>query len=282
MKKILLPTDFSKNAWNAIVYALQFFKDEECLFYVLNTYTPLIYRVDYLIGGPAVSAIPDIGIDVSLAGLERTVERMNREYPNPKHQFKTISEFNTLTDEVHKICKEKGLDIIVMGTKGASGVKEVFIGSNTIQVIRKSNVPVLLIPEEYSFKPLNTILFPTDYLIEHSQEGIAPLLEIIKQFNATLHVVHAEEDELSDAQIESKEWLKETLKGMPCTFQDITEQYMPNIVHSYVEKNKIDLIVMMNRKHTFLKRLLYRPNVDSVGYHCVVPFLVLPEIIETN
>ncbi len=71
MKNILLPTDFSRNAWNAIAYALHFLKDEPCIFYLLNTYTPAFYRADYLIGGPAVSAIPDIRVDVSLAGLDR-------------------------------------------------------------------------------------------------------------------------------------------------------------------------------------------------------------------
>ena len=80
MKKILLPTDFSSNAWNAITYALEFYKDEWCMFYLLNTYTPVIYRVDYLIGGPAYSAIPDVGIDISLAGLERTLEHIKKEY----------------------------------------------------------------------------------------------------------------------------------------------------------------------------------------------------------
>ena len=71
MLKVLLPTDFSDIAWNAICYALEFLEDKVCSFYLLHTYTPAFYRMDYLVGGPSFSAIPDTGIDVSLAGLEK-------------------------------------------------------------------------------------------------------------------------------------------------------------------------------------------------------------------
>ena len=277
MKKILLPTDFSKNAWNAIGYAMGFLKDEECMFYLLNTYTPVIYRVDYLIGGPAVSAVPDIGIDVSLAGLERSVERIKKEHPNPKHRFKIISEFNTLTDEVLKVCGEEGIDLIIMGTKGATGAKEIFLGSNAIHVIRKTRVPILVIPEGFVYKPLEAVLFPTDYLVQYNPENMALLFEIMEKSDALLHIVHAEAEKLAIAQMENKEQLKKMVNHMPSLFEDITDGYMPNIVHAYVEKHNIDLVVMMNKRHSFLRRLLFRQNIDQVGYHCAVPFLVLPD-----
>jgi len=281
MKKILLPTDFSNNAWNAIVYALEFFKDEECLFYLLNTYTPVIYRVDYMIGGPAVSAIPDVGIDVSLAGLERTLEKIKKEYPNAKHQFETVSEFNTLTDEVNARSKKEGMELVIMGTKGASGVKEIFLGSNTIQVIRKAEIPVLAIPEDYKFQKLNSVVLPTDYEVPYRAKDFKILVDIVKKYGATLHIVHAVEQTLSTVQLGHKSQLKAMLKNLPTEFQDVTDEYMPNIVHSYVDENHMDMVVMLNQKHTFLERLLFRQNVDSVGYHCTVPFLVLPDIAET-
>jgi nucleotide-binding universal stress UspA family protein len=277
MKKILLPTDFSKNAWNAIAYAVQFFKDEECLFYLLNTYTPVAYRIDYLVGGPAVSAIPDGGIDISLTGLEQTLAKIEKNYPNSKHHFETISEFNTLTDEVSSCCKKEGIDLIVMGTKGASGVKEIFLGSNTIHVIRKARVPVLAIPEGYQYRRVNSIIFPTDYEVSYDVKDMKLLFEIAKRNEATLHIVHAVEEELSRIKLEHKAQLKSMISSLNHKFQDVTDDYMPNIVHSYVEENRIDMVAMLNQKHTFLRRLLFRQNVDSIGYHCTIPFLVLPD-----
>ncbi len=281
MKRILLPTDFSRNAWNAIEYALHLLKDESCTFYLLNTYTPVFYRVDYLIGGPAVSAIPDIGVDVSLAGLERSVERITKKFQNPNHQFKTLSAFNTLTDEVNKVCEKEQIDLLIMGTKGASGAKEIFLGSNTVHVIRKAEIPVLAIPEDFEYKPFENIVLPTDYQFKYQPEELEPLFEIVKKHHATLHVVHAVEDDLNPVQQESKHYLQELLEDFPTVIQDITEEYMPNTVHTYVEKNNIGLVAMMNRKYTFLQRLLFKQNVDAVGYHCAVPFLVLPDTSES-
>ncbi|WP_396590174.1 universal stress protein [Allomuricauda sp. R78024] len=281
MKKILLPTDFSKNAWNAIDYALQFFENEACLFYVLNTYTPSFYRVDYMVGGPVHSAIPDVGVDLSLGGLEHTLLRIEKKYKNPKHQFETLSAFNTPTDEIKEVCETKDIDMVVMGTQGASGAKELFLGSNTVHVIRKSKRPVLAVPVEYDFRKITQVLLPTDYASKYNLNELEPLLEIVSKNKALLHVVHAvEEDDLTPIQLENQEHLKVLLKGLSVVFQDITDAYMPNVVHSYVEKNDMDLIVMMNKKHSFLERLLLKQNVDSIGYSSTVPFLVLHDTSE--
>ena len=278
MKQILLPTDFSKNAWNAIAYALEFFKNEECKFFLLNTYTPSFYRVDYLVGGPVLSAIPDVGVDISLKGLEFTLERIKKEHKNPKHQFESLSAFNTLTDEIGEICENKTIDMVVMGTQGASGAKEFFLGSNTVHVIRKSTVPVLAVPNGYQFQPIEKILLPTGYWSKYKPHEIAPLISMVKESGATLHVVHAvEEPDFTQAQTKNKEHLQQLFSEIPTIYEDVTDAYMPNIVHSYVEKNKMGLIAMMNRKHSFLDRLVLKQNVDSVGYHCSVPFLVLPD-----
>lgn len=128
MKKILLPTDFSKNAWNAILYALELFKEEKCTFYLLNAYTPAFYRLDYMLGGPMASAIPDIGVDISLNGLESTSERIKNDHYNPRHTLEILSAFNTLPDEVNEVCQDRDIDLVVMGTQGATGAKEFFSG----------------------------------------------------------------------------------------------------------------------------------------------------------
>ena len=128
MRNILIPTDFSENAWHAISYALMLFKDEPCTFYLLHTYSPAFYRMDYVVGGPEFSAIPDVGVDISLAGLEKTLSDIRAEYPNPKHNFELVSSFNTLTDEIRELSISKDIDLIVRDTcrirPGLAGVSE--------------------------------------------------------------------------------------------------------------------------------------------------------------
>lgn len=276
MKKILLPTDFSDNAWNAICYTLEFFKNELCTFYFLHTYTPAFYRVDYMFGGPAYSGLPDKMIDISLSGLEKVVEKAKNNYPNPKHDYKKLSSFNILSDEINEVTEREGIDMIVMGTQGATGAKEIFLGTNTVFVMRKAKVPVLAIPENFKYKGINKVLFPSDYWSFYKRRELHPIVEIVTAHNATLTVLHIEEEfGITEDQEKNKEFINECFEGINCEFKDVRDQLMPGAVHDYIDKEACDMVVMMNRKLSFLERLLFKQNVDIIGFHIKVPFLVL-------
>lgn len=276
MKRILLPTDFSKNAWNAISYALDFFKNEKCVFYILHTYTPSFYRVDYMLGGPSFSAIPDAGVEESVKGLEKTLKDIKKQYANPNHTFETLSAFNILTDEINDAVDSKGIDLIVMGTQGATGAKDLFIGTNTIHVLRKVKIPVLAVPAGYTFKKIQKIVFATDYWTQYKKEEIDPLTLIAKMHNAKLIILHVlEELELWKKQEENKKNLSQYLGEQTHTFAQIKSKHVADAIQEYMESNPLDLLAMQNRKHFFWERLLTRQNVDAIGFHLKVPFLVL-------
>ncbi|WP_297792788.1 universal stress protein [uncultured Eudoraea sp.] len=273
---ILLPTDFSKNSWNAITYAMELFKNEKCKFYFLHTYTPSFYRMDYMLGGPMFSAIPDVDVDISLAGLEKTLGDVKKKYQNPNHSYSPISAFNTLTDEVNEVTREKDIDLIVMGTQGATGAKEIFLGTNTVYVLRKAIAPVLVIPENYSFKKIQKILLPSDYLTDYKKEELNSAIQMVKMNKAKLVVLHVKEEyELTDSQQENKMSLNRQLEGLPVTFTELKGGLMPSAVLDYANENAIDLLMMMNRKHSFVERLLWKQNVDQIGFHIKLPFLVI-------
>jgi nucleotide-binding universal stress UspA family protein len=281
MKKILLPTDFSNNAWNAIVYAVHYFKNEKCLFYILHTYTPTFYRVDYMMGGPVNSAIPDKGVETAQAGLEKTLRDLRKHYPNENHRFKTVSSFNILTDEINEVVGREGMDIIAMGTQGATGAKEIFLGTNTVHVIKKSGIPVLAIPNGYDFNEINAIVFPTDYSTPYDPKSLSFLAEMSKSQKAKLIVLNVKEDfVLSEKQNTHKKALGVFLEAMDHSFEQVKGESMPNAIHEYVEKHRIGLLAIMNRRHTFLHRLINKSTVDSIGYHSRIPFLVIPDTWE--
>ena len=283
MKQILVPTDFSDNAWNAIVYALTLFKEQECVFHFLHTYTPAFYRVDYVMGGPEFSAIPDSGVERSLAGLEKTLERIEKLLPNPKHRYNTLSSFNTLTDEINEVTRERNIELIVMGTQGATGAGEIFLGTNTVHTLRKAKIPVLVIPNEYAFAPINTILFPTDYWSDYKKEELGFLLDFTKSMDAELIVFHVnEEDDLTPAQQTNKKLLAEKLNDIKHRFVLDRNRLMPTAVYEHLEESNAGLLAMMNRKHNFFERLLIRQNVEVFGFHVDVPFLVIPDTSDIN
>ena len=282
MRTILIPTDFSENAWHAISYAMNFFKDETCTFYFLHTYSPAFYRMDYVLGGPSFSAIPDVGVDISLMGLEKTVEDVKKTYSNPKHRFEVVSSFNTLTDEVSELVDSKGIDLVVMGTQGASGAKEVFLGSNTVFVIRKARTPIMAIPEKVKYHPVRNILFPSDYLAAYKPEDLQPVLQMARMHQARFTLLHVNEvNGLTEAQKDNKSHLELQLEELDYETVQLDGQLMPDVVLRYIEEHPVDLLVMMNRKHSFFERLLVRQNIDQIGFHVKIPFVVVPDTSET-
>lgn len=276
MKKILLPTDFSDNAWNAICYALEFFKNEECTFQLLHAYTPNFYRVDYLMGGPAFSAIPDTGVDIAQAGLDKTLVDIKKQYPNTKHKFKTYSAFNTLTEEILEITQNENIDLIIMGTQGITGAKEIFLGTHTVHVIRKSEVPVLVVPPGYIFKEIKSIVFPTDYTNPFNEEELQFLVQTIHIHKAKLTILNiSDEHTLNNDQKANKKSLSTYFKKLDFTFDEIKDKEMPDGIHEYIDLHRSGLLAMMNRKHSFLERLIVKSTVDSIGYYSKIPFLVM-------
>ena len=273
---ILLPTDFSKNSGNAIAYAMELFKDQKCNFFFLHTYTPSFYRMDYMLGGPLFSAIPDSGVDISLAGLEKTLNDVKKTYKNPKHTYTIISAFNTLTDEINEVTVEKEIDMVVMGTQGATGAKEIFLGTNTVYVLRKAIAPVLVIPENYSFQNIKKILLPSDYLTNYKQNELSMVIKMANMNKAELIVLHVKEEyELTVGQQENKMALYKSFDGLSTTFTELKGSIMPDAILDYVQNNEIDLLMMMNRKHSFFERLFERQNVDQIGFHIKIPFLAI-------
>ncbi|MDG1572039.1 universal stress protein [Robiginitalea sp. M366] len=278
MKNVLIPTDFSDNARHALNYAQHLFKAEACTFHILHCYTPAFYRMDYVMGGPEVSAIPDTGVDLSLAGLEQTLEDAKRDFPNPLHRFEMRSEFNTLTDAIQEVSQAVPLDLIVMGTRGASGAKQFFLGSNTVFAIRKAQVPLLAVPERARFHPLRTILFPHDYLYPVGREDLQPLLQLATAQDARVMLLHIDAPGgLTDSQKDHKAGLERGLGYLDYETVAVEAENIPQAILEFTETHPIDLLAMMNRKHTVLERLLQRQKVDQIGFHIQIPFLVIPD-----
>ncbi|WP_299336446.1 universal stress protein [uncultured Psychroserpens sp.] len=277
MKRILLPTDFSDNSWNAIKYALQLFKDETCNFTLLNTYTPIIYQLEAAQLYMAQHGLENAMKEVSKKGLEKIQERIDTEFKNPNHTFSRISAFNTLTDEINELHSGHVMDMIIMGTKGASGIQEVLFGSNTIHIIKKAKCPVLAIPSDFDFEAPHEILFPSDYQVAFQESHIKPILDITNRFYSRVNILHVSKgNELTEEQEQNKHRLLNYLKKTEHLFHIVTHKNIPEAIADFQLKSKINLLVMLNNKHSFFENLFFKSNIKHIGFHLNIPFLVIP------
>ena len=128
MLRILLPTDFSDNAYNALAYALQLYAKSTCTFYLLHTYTPAVYRAEYILQSPGQFGLGDVYQTLAMNRLDKLRKKLVEAFPNPRHNLVPHAAFNTLVDEVQEVVNNENIDIVVMGTQGATGAKEIFLG----------------------------------------------------------------------------------------------------------------------------------------------------------
>src|SRR5690606_2377500 len=112
-------------------------------------------------------------------------------FPNPNHNFTSIVSFNLLIPEMKELVKENNIDLIVMGTQGATGAKEIFIGTNTMYAIKKMKIPVLAVPSKFTYVKPKELLFPTDYKMSRNNRYIQLILEICKTHISRLHILNA-------------------------------------------------------------------------------------------
>ncbi|WCO02854.1 universal stress protein [Psychroserpens ponticola] len=278
MKQILLPTDFSDNSWNALKYAIKLFKEETCTFHLLNTYTPIIYNVEYVLGYPAQFGLGDAIRETSEKNLSQLLVRISKEFDtNPNHNFETISKFDTLISGIKEFIYKHPIDLIVMGTKGATGAEEVLFGSNTVHVFKEIKYPILAIPSKFKFETPHEILFPTDLEVNFKDSQLNILKEIAVLNHSRVNAIHVSTGySLTDFQENNKSNLESIFKNTAYLFHNIKSMNITDAINHFQVKHKINLLVMINNKHSFFENLFFKNTIKQIGFHLNIPFLVMP------
>jgi len=280
MKSILLPTDFSENSWNAIQYALSFFENSICHFFILHVNRlGNIASVDtsYI---TTPETIEDVQTKLAKKKLRELLKRISKELPhNKKHKFYTITDYNFFIESIRNHVQEKNIDMIVIGTKGASGLKKFIVGSNTGDIITKVPCTTLVVPENAKFKNIKEIAFPTDLSILYHIQTLQPISEILETFPSFLRILHIikKEKDLNTDQIKYKELLEDYFFNNNYSFHFLTNDNIEDAVQCFVQSRDIDIIAMVAKNLNYFQRILFSPTVKEISYHTDVPFLVLHE-----
>ncbi len=280
MKRILLLTDFSDTAWNALFGVLKMFEKQKTTFLILNTYEPGLTSVLGERNKERLGVIYDSLAANSKLKLEEISSYLKKHHHNDAHRFEIISAQNTLIKAINEVTRLHDIDFIAMGTKGATGAKEVFMGSNAVKVINKiRNIPILAFPHEHDFKELRTIVFPTDYSKTFDEPDVKPMLDLALLWNSEIKVVQVGlEFAKSGEHTAHKVRLENHLKGVSYELEEVAmEVNVSQTIADFVKKTKGDMIALIHYPHTFLERLTREAVIKKVGFHTAVPLLVLPD-----
>ena len=279
--RVLLPTDFSKNAWHAISCAVDFFQSIPCEFYVLHAHQVSPSGLVSTINKERDTRLHQITEDEVKGKLSKVLDDLNRINKVKDHSFRGLLESDSLLNAIGRNVVDEDVDYIFMGTQGASGFKEVFMGSNAVSVMKSIDFcPIIMVPEAYDKGMPDQLVFATDYKHHYSLAELQPLLDLLKLWDATLHILHVwEEEKLNDDQLRSKVALQELVKDFQYTSD--AAAYHPNLSYRIAEQAEdlnAGMIAMINSKHGFFRSLLREKVVKKIAFRSSIPFLVLPEI----
>jgi nucleotide-binding universal stress UspA family protein len=275
MKNILLLTDFSKNAKNAIDYTLQFFKGEEKHFYILNVHKTSSYTMGDLMASSPTSTVYDSIIKNPKATLKKFIDQLEETYANELYSFQGICDHDDFISAIKQVIKLKEIDLIIMGTNGATGAKEVIFGSNTLSTIRNVEHPVLVIPENYKFTKPNTILFVTEHDEAFAKKSLYPLVHIIYKYDSELLILTLDKNNSVDLIKEKKATIDTYFKGIQHSFYTISNISADIAIDSFMQIKHVDITAKIINKESFLKRLVSGSSTNEITYKTRVPLLIM-------
>ncbi|WP_108801963.1 universal stress protein [Aquimarina sp. Aq107] len=279
MRKILIPTDFSENAMNAIRYAVELFKYEKSEFLIFHAYADEVYDHNKLASRLDLEELKKKTLDNSDSTLAKILFELQMISPNPRHTYKTLSIFGTLIDEANELVEQENIDIIIMGTKGKTDDRDITFGSNTLQVLKYVKSPVLVIPEVCKYEQPRNILFPTDYMLPYKRRELKLLSTLTKSFRSTINFLHVSKyEKLSIRQEDNKEFIRESLPDTEVLFHTVDDKNITKAINLFIKENKINLLVMVNSRHSYLECVLYQSTIDKIGLHIKIPFLTLQNL----
>jgi len=272
MKKILVPTDFSQNAGNALEFAIALAQKE-------HAEIQLVHACQVLMTTPG---IPASDVMQAIQGSVKKAEKQLLEWSANIRKKNKVNCTVCCKDElvVDFICeriRKWKPDLVVMGSKGATGTKAIILGSNAERVIQRATCPVLMVPEKASFGGLKKITYATDFH-EPDMAGFDKLLDLAEDFNSKIDIVHIAVTEI----FQNKLKLNKFMEGMSRKL--IYRNFSCGLLHGkdmcktleeHLAENKSDLLVMSMHKGGMLKRLFGNSLTKRMTFHTHVPLLVI-------
>ncbi|MCB0397154.1 MAG: universal stress protein [Flavobacteriales bacterium] len=271
MKTIILPTDFSDNAKNAIRFTIDMYGTENVRYVLVNAYgmhhnsSAMMINLDDVLHKDAETS------------METEMNYILSCYKDKKPALSSVIRKGDLAEVIGVVFKMEKADMIAMGTKGDSGVDKVLMGSNTSHVIKMALCPVLAIPEGARYSKMDRLVFTTDLkkVSDASRQAIA---DVCKMTGARLDVVNVHDQAEVGAETERR------MAEVNHMFSDVSHQIhtvqddnVSEGINTFVEQNGADLIFMLAREESFFYRLFNPSHTRKMALHTEVPLLVLYE-----
>ena len=279
-KRILIPTDFSKTAYNATKYAIELYKREYCEFFILHSYyLPGYSKENLLSPEPSDKQLNEVK-EHAEKEMEKLKVQVRFNDDNTYHTLHFLNEFGSFYEVLKKTVEKEDIELIIMGTRGKTDNKNIILGSNAVNAMEKiRNCPVMAIPGHVMYKDPNEIVFPTSFKTHYKEKELATLVEISRLTNAPIRILHVQKDNgLSKEQNDNKDLLERILDTTTFTQHTLYDVDLKDGVRCFAQSRDSEMIAFVNKKHNFFGSIFSNPMVKELGKHANVPLLAMHDL----
>ncbi len=274
MKTILVALDFTEPSDNALEFAAGIANDLKASLIIFHS--ELMPVASYELEPVAFTMISSVEHNTNL--LKSRAHKIKKLYPfiGP---ISCNVELGDLNSNIENYVNEKSVDLIVMGISGkTNSISKAVFGSNALTISKKSEVPVIIVPMNCKYSGIKNIAYACDYR-EH-REGVNDLIEIKNIagiFKAILNVIHIIPDGhlLSDVEVETDTYIERQLKNVNHRTFIFPRNNIANTILSFINKQKVDLIVIERANHSFFHELFYPSTTKEIAFSSTVPLMTL-------
>src|SRR5688572_9041139 len=270
MVNILVPTDLSEVSKIAAQYALKIVNKLGGTLTVLHVVT-IIQPTRATMRLQLKSSEKDL-METSLEDMDAFVKTISKQLKTEVSiKFKVVKG-TSFNDTVLREAKKLRTGLIVMGTRGASGLKKYVLGSNTASVIEVSHVPVLAVPELGEFKSFKNVVYATD--LRNVQKELKTLIPYLEKFNSTVHLLHVTPSLKDVSALEKKiEGIVKKAGVTNVICKVIVNKNIDEAIDYYVAESKADLLAMFTHDVSFYEKLFNRSMTRKMAFHSKIPLL---------
>lgn len=274
MKHILFPTDFSLNSEIALPYAAEMARLFNAELTIFNSYK-LPYSKSNLL-----MSMQDRMKEDSLRELQKIKDRVLNDARYQHLKVNIDSRIGSFVPLIPKVANDCNSNMIVMGTKGASSIKEIFIGSNTLEVIQTTKCPVLAIPEHAEKFNIKKIAMATDLRKVNNTERLKVLFKLAKVANAPIEFVNVErkqDESYAEEKAKQAAWLEEMAGDISTSIHFVTNEDIIDGLSDYINDKQPDMVAMLSRKHSLFERIFTKSITNKLSFRTEIPLLVMDE-----
>jgi len=272
MKKIIVPVDFSDTAFNAARYAGNMAEFYGADLWLYHAYEMMVPATEYGYSYVSEREMQEAAMQ-ELESFKNKIQSGLRRVIN----IYTKASNNNLSGGLEELCREIEPDLVVMSLSGKNALTRLIVGSNTIRAIHHLSYPVLVLPHEATFIPVRKIGFACDYENGLEHDSIEALKVIVHDLHAELYVVNIKDINApaSTEEVKENSYTGELLQSMKPSYQTIVSAGVSNGINWFAEKEKVDWVVMVPRKHNLAEKIFSKSQTKDLLHHTHLPVLCM-------